>query len=69
MIYTWKCKHCGAVIDRVYALSADKPATIPCECGSTMYRVYRAPAVKYKGEGFYTNDQWHPVEENPDDLK
>jgi predicted nucleic acid-binding Zn ribbon protein len=34
-----------------------------------MHRVFNAPAIKYKGNGFYANDQWHPVEENPDDLK
>ena len=68
MTYTWKCNQCGTLIDREYKISDEKPETFECECGGTFRRVWRAPAVKYKGDGFYTNDQWQPVEENPDDL-
>ena len=69
MVYSWECMKCGEFIDREYKLSDEKPATIECECGGLMRRIFVAPAIKFKGEGFYSNDQYHDPNENPEDLK
>jgi putative FmdB family regulatory protein len=57
-IYEFECKDC---IDSRITVSWNINDNIPnynCSiCGHTMVRVYSAPAVTFKGTGFYKTDK------------
>ena len=53
-IYEYKCDK-GHVFDVMQRFSDDPVET--CEtCGAPVQRVFRAPAVHFKGKGFYSTD-------------
>ena len=66
MTFNYKCDQCGYVLEMDYSLAAEKPESFACICGGTFKRIYEAPAIKFKGSGFYTNDQWS-IDEDADD--
>jgi putative FmdB family regulatory protein len=48
-LYDFKCQCCNEVIE------IDEPVPPPCNtCGNTMLRIWSAPAVHFKGSGFYS---------------
>jgi putative FmdB family regulatory protein len=53
-IYEYKCEN-GHVFD-VMQKMADQPLTNCIECGAPAVRVLTAPAVHFKGSGFYNTD-------------
>ncbi len=53
-IYEYKCEN-GHVFD-VMQKMADAPLTECVECGAPAVRVLSAPAVHFKGSGFYNTD-------------
>jgi putative FmdB family regulatory protein len=53
-IYEYKCEN-GHVFD-VMQKMADEPLTSCVECGAACARVLTAPAVHFKGSGFYNTD-------------
>ncbi len=53
-IYEYKCDN-GHVFD-VMQKMADEPLTECVECGAPAVRVLTAPAVHFKGSGFYNTD-------------
>jgi putative FmdB family regulatory protein len=53
-IYEYKCDN-GHVFD-VMQKMADEPLTECVECGAPAQRVLSAPAVHFKGSGFYNTD-------------
>ncbi|MGD9737056.1 MAG: FmdB family zinc ribbon protein [Solirubrobacterales bacterium] len=53
-IYEYKCEN-GHVFD-VMQKMADEPLTSCVECGAPCARVLTAPAVHFKGSGFYNTD-------------
>jgi putative FmdB family regulatory protein len=53
-IYEYKCDN-GHVFD-VMQKMADDPLTECVECGAPAHRVLTAPAVHFKGSGFYNTD-------------
>jgi putative FmdB family regulatory protein len=53
-IYEYKCDN-GHVFD-VMQKMADEPLTECVECGAPARRVLTAPAVHFKGSGFYNTD-------------
>lgn len=53
-IYEYKCDN-GHVFD-VLQKMADEPLTECVECGAPAVRVLTAPAVHFKGSGFYNTD-------------
>ena len=53
-IYEYKCDN-GHVFD-VMQKMADEPLTECVECGAPAQRVLTAPAVHFKGSGFYNTD-------------
>jgi putative FmdB family regulatory protein len=53
-IYEYKCEN-GHVFD-VMQKMADEPLTECIECGAPAARVLTAPAVHFKGSGFYNTD-------------
>jgi putative FmdB family regulatory protein len=53
-IYEYKCEN-GHVFD-VMQKMVDEPLTACVECGAPAVRVLTAPAVHFKGSGFYNTD-------------
>jgi putative FmdB family regulatory protein len=53
-IYEYKCEN-GHVFDVMQKMS-DEPLTECVECGAPAQRVLTAPAVHFKGSGFYNTD-------------
>jgi putative FmdB family regulatory protein len=53
-IYEYKCDN-GHVFDVMQKMSED-PLTKCVECGAPAVRVLTAPAVHFKGSGFYNTD-------------
>ncbi len=53
-IYEYKCEN-GHVFD-VMQKMVDEPLTKCVECGAPAVRVLTAPAVHFKGSGFYNTD-------------
>lgn len=53
-IYEYKCDN-GHVFD-VMQKMVDEPLTECVECGAPAHRVLTAPAVHFKGSGFYNTD-------------
>ena len=48
-LYDFKCETCNDVIE------INEPIPPACEtCGMTMMRIWSAPAVQFKGSGFYS---------------
>ena len=52
--YDYRCAN-GHVFEVVRSMS-EGPVTECVECGAAVERVFHAPAVHYKGSGFYTTD-------------
>ena len=48
-LYDFKCEYCNEVIE------INEPDSPPCgTCGNAMKRIWSAPAVQFKGSGFYS---------------
>lgn len=54
-LYEYKCSKCGHVFERIQKFS-DKPEADCPECGSGAERQLSAPAVHFKGTGWYITD-------------
>ncbi len=54
-IYEYECKKCGHRFERIQKFS-DKPVTRCPECGGKVEQVLHAPAVQFKGSGWYVTD-------------
>src|ERR1700682_3848430 len=53
--YEYKCEGCG----EIFALQqkcADEPLTVHDKCGAKVERLISAPALQFKGSGWYVND-------------
>lgn len=48
-MYDFKCTVCTDVIE----INVNEPPGCPT-CGETMQRIWSAPAVQFKGSGFYS---------------
>jgi putative FmdB family regulatory protein len=53
--YEYTCRSCGHTFDVVQAMS-DEPLTVCPECGGELRKVFGAPAISFKGSGFYATD-------------
>jgi putative FmdB family regulatory protein len=54
-LYEYRCQKCGTLIEKIQKFS-DKPLTKCGKCGGRLERVLSAPAIKFKGSGWYIND-------------
>ena len=53
--YVYECFKCGHTIEKLEGWSA--PAQQPCsECEHTLQRIPSAPAIVFKGSGWYSTD-------------
>ncbi|HEX4231605.1 MAG TPA: FmdB family zinc ribbon protein [Bryobacteraceae bacterium] len=54
-LYEYKCEKCGEVFETMQKFS-DTPLTTHEKCGGTLHRILSAPALQFKGSGWYVND-------------
>jgi putative FmdB family regulatory protein len=54
-LYEYLCKKCGHRFERIQKFSARIVKKCP-ECGGAVEQVITAPAVQFKGSGWYVND-------------
>jgi putative FmdB family regulatory protein len=54
-LYEFRCESCGHEVETIMAFSDPLPTA--CEaCGGTLKKLLSAPAVQFKGPGFYLTD-------------
>ena len=68
--YEYACKSCGERLEVVQSFT-DDPLTECPACGGVLRKVFSAPAISFKGKGFYRNDhrQGRPSTETTADAK
>lgn len=54
-LYEYQCKKCGHRFERIQKFS-DKPVTACPECKGKVEQLLHAPAVQFKGSGWYVTD-------------
>ena len=54
-MYEYKCGQCGQVFEVIQRFS-DEPLTTHEGCGGSVERLLSAPALQFKGSGFYITD-------------
>jgi putative FmdB family regulatory protein len=55
--YDYKCPDCGCETEANVRLDERRFARVHCpDCGTWMTRQPSAPAIAFKGSGFYVND-------------
>ena len=54
-LYEYQCKKCGHVFEKIQKFS-DKPIKKCPECGGQVEQTISAPAVQFKGSGWYVTD-------------
>jgi putative FmdB family regulatory protein len=54
-LYEYLCKKCGHRFEKIQKFS-DKPVKKCPECGAAVEQVITAPAVQFKGSGWYVTD-------------
>lgn len=54
-LYEYRCGKCGARIEKIQKFS-DPPLTTCEKCGGELARLLSAPAIQFKGTGWYVTD-------------
>ncbi|HET9743685.1 MAG TPA: zinc ribbon domain-containing protein [Terriglobales bacterium] len=54
-LYEFQCEQCGHRFEKIQSFSAPDPEACP-KCGGHVHRVLHAPAVQFKGSGWYVTD-------------
>ena len=54
-LYEYQCKSCHSLTERIQKFS-DPPLSICPHCGGELEQLISAPAVRFKGAGWYVND-------------
>jgi putative FmdB family regulatory protein len=54
-LYDYKCHKCGEVFE-VRQKFADEPLKVHDACGGEVHRMLSAPALQFKGTGWYVTD-------------
>ena len=54
-LYEYKCEGCGDVFE-IQQKFADEPLTVHDKCGGRVERLISAPALQFKGSGWYVTD-------------
>ena len=54
-LYEYQCKQCGHRFEKIQKFS-DKPVKKCPECGGAVEQTISAPAVQFKGSGWYVTD-------------
>jgi putative FmdB family regulatory protein len=54
-LYEYQCGQCGERSEILQKLS-EAPATVCPKCGGELKKLHSAPAIQFKGSGFYKTD-------------
>ncbi|MFZ0915080.1 MAG: FmdB family zinc ribbon protein [Candidatus Korobacteraceae bacterium] len=54
-LYEYQCKKCHSLMERIQKFS-DSPLTVCPHCGGELEQLLSAPAVQFKGSGWYVTD-------------
>ena len=54
-LYEYECKQCHERLEKIQSFSAPHETKCP-KCGGELERVISAPAIQFKGAGWYVND-------------
>ena len=54
-LYEYKCDKCGDIFELIEKF-VDTPLTTHEKCGGPVHRLISAPALQFKGSGWYVND-------------
>ena len=54
-LYEYQCENCGDVFEVMQKFS-DEPLSTHAKCGGKVHRLLSAPALQFKGHGWYVND-------------
>lgn len=54
-LYEYQCDSCGSVFEVMQKFS-DNPLTVHEKCGGQVHRLLSAPALQFKGSGWYITD-------------
>jgi putative FmdB family regulatory protein len=54
-LYEYKCENCGEQFEAMQKFS-DAPLTVHEKCGGPVQRLISAPALQFKGSGWYITD-------------
>jgi putative FmdB family regulatory protein len=54
-LYEYRCRKCGALNEKIQKFS-DAPLTKCDKCGGRLVRLISAPAIQFKGSGWYVTD-------------
>ena len=54
-LYEYQCQECGEKMEVIQRFD-DEPYTICSACGGTLKKLISAPAIQFKGSGFYLTD-------------
>ncbi len=54
-LYEYECKQCGNRFEKIQKFS-DEPEKVCPKCGGEVERLLSAPAVQFKGAGWYVTD-------------
>jgi putative FmdB family regulatory protein len=54
-LYEYQCKQCEHRFEKIQSFSAPEEKVCP-ECGGEVERLISAPAIQFKGAGWYVND-------------
>ena len=54
-LYEYKCEGCGETFE-VMQKFADQPLAVHDKCGGKVHRLLSAPALQFKGSGWYITD-------------
>ena len=54
-LYEYQCKNCHSLTERIQKFS-DPPLTVCPHCGGELEQLLSAPAVQFKGSGWYVTD-------------
>jgi len=54
-LYEYRCKNCGRTFEKIQSFSAPEEKECPV-CHGPVERLISAPAIQFKGSGWYVND-------------
>jgi|SRR5688572_4373599 len=62
-MYEYQCQSCGKIFELIQRFS-DEPLTVHEACGGALEKLVSAPALQFKGSGWYVNDYARPKAPN-----
>jgi putative FmdB family regulatory protein len=67
-IYEYRCSSCGHRFEKIQKSSGSRPAPCP-KCGGAAKRLVSAPAIQFKGTGWYITDYARKGKSQPETDK